>query len=150
MLITENISFTDYASHIRLPNCPKLVINQKNEKWRGNLLTWSRCQFFWRCFVFLVKFNYSFKFHVISSLVLDNYFYKGLTRNLEIGKKAVLVLSNIWRQGKVRDTKFGTNVSNKMLLNAAKGQGFSFYRFWVINGKLTGGWNYPHPLPDYS
>ena len=27
-----------------------------------------------------------------------------------------------------------------MLLNAAKCQGYSFYRFWVINGKPTGGW----------
>ena len=29
-----------------------------------------------------------------------------------------------------------------MLLNAAKCQGYSFYRFWVIKGKPTGG-NYP-------
>ena len=36
------------------------------------------------------------------------------------------------------DTKFGTNVSNRMLLNAAKFQGYSFYRFWVIKGKPTG------------
>ena len=34
-----------------------------------------------------------------------------------------------------KTTKFGTNVSNKMLLNAAKYQGYSFYRFWVIKGK---------------
>ena len=27
------------------------------------------------------------------------------------------------------------NISNKMLLNAAKCQGYSFYRFWVIEGK---------------
>ena len=33
-------------------------------------------------------------------------------------------------------TKFGTNVTNRMLLNAAKLQG---YRFWVIKGKPTGG-----------
>ena len=29
----------------------------------------------------------------------------------------------MWRLGQVEDTKFGTNVSNKMLLNAAKCQG---------------------------
>ena len=29
--------------------------------------------------------------------------------------------------GRVKDTKFGTNVSNKMLLSAAKCQGYSFY-----------------------
>ena len=42
------------------------------------------------------------------------------------------------RLGRVRDTKFGTNISNKMLLNAAKCLGYSFYRFWVIKGKPTG------------
>ena len=31
--------------------------------------------------------------------------------------------------------KFGTNVSNKMLLNAAKWQDYSFSRFLVIKGK---------------
>ena len=29
----------------------------------------------------------------------------------------------------IRNIKFGTNVSNKMLLNAAKCQGYNFYRF---------------------
>ena len=37
------------------------------------------------------------------------------------------------------ETKFGTNVCNRMLLNAAKLQGYSFYRFWVIKGKPTEG-----------
>ena len=41
------------------------------------------------------------------------------------------------------DTKFGTNVSNRMLLNAAKFQGYSFYRFWVIKGKPTRGVKLP-------
>ena len=36
------------------------------------------------------------------------------------------------------DTKFGTNVLDRMLLSAANLQGYSFYRFWVIKGKLTG------------
>ena len=31
------------------------------------------------------------------------------------------------------------NVFNRMLLNAAKFQGYSFYQFWVIKGKPTGG-----------
>ena len=33
---------------------------------------------------------------------------------------------NIWRLGRVRDTKFCTDVSNKIILNAAKCQGYSF------------------------
>ena len=61
-----------------------------------------------------------------------------MTRNPEIGNTPVWVLPNIWGLRQVRDTKFGTNVSNEMLLNAAKCQGYSFYRFWVIKGKPTG------------
>ena len=38
-----------------------------------------------------------------------------------------------------RDTKFGTNVSNKILLKAPKCQCYSFHRFWVIKGEPTGG-----------
>ena len=30
-------------------------------------------------------------------------------------------------------------MSHEMFLNAAKRQGYSFYRFWVIMGKPTGG-----------
>ena len=50
------------------------------------------------------------------------------------------------------DTKFGPNVSNRILLKAAKFQGYGFYRFWVSKGKSTeggkrgGGVNYS-PLP---
>ena len=60
-------------------------------------------------------------------------FYKGLTRNPEIGNTQVCVLPNIWRLGRVRDTEIGVNVSNEMLM------GYSFYRFWVIKRKLNRG-----------
>ena len=92
------------------------------------------------CFVSL-KFSYWCKFHVniiTGSGIMTLFFYKGLTRNPEIGNTPVLVLPNIWRRGRVRDTKFGMNVSNKMLLNAAECQGYSLYRFKVIKGKPTG------------
>ena len=46
-------------------------------------------------------------------------------------------MPNIWRLGQVRDTKFGTDVSNEMLLSAAKRQDYRFYSFWVIKGKTT-------------
>ena len=97
---------------------------------------------FWRCFVSLVKFSYWSKFHVniiTGSGVTTISFYKGLTRNLEIGNNPVWGLTNFWRLGRVRNTKFAKNVSNKILLNAAKCQGCSFYRFWVIKRKPTGG-----------
>ena len=67
------------------------------------------------------------------------FFYKRLTRNPEIGNTPVWVLSNIWRLGLARDTKFGSNVSNEKLLNAANCQGYNFYHFWVIKVKATGG-----------
>ena len=67
--------------------------------------------------------------------------YNGLTRNWEIGNTPACVLPNILRLGRVRNTKFCMNVSNEMLLNAAKCQDYSFYRFWVIKRKPTGlGW----------
>ena len=64
-------------------------------------------------------------------------FYKGFTRNPEIEKNPVGVLPNIWRLGRVKNTKFDMNVSNKILRNSAKCQGYSFYRFWVIKRKPT-------------
>ena len=57
------------------------------------------------------------------------YFHKGLTRNPEMGNTRFLVLPNILRMGQVRNTKFGTDVSNKMLLNAAKCQGYNVSEF---------------------
>ena len=57
----------------------------------------------------------------------------------------VWVLPKIWRKGRAMDTKLGTNVSNRMLMNAAKFQGYSFYRFLVIKGKPTGGKITPSP-----
>ena len=94
-------------------------------QWRHNFLTWL-------CFVSLVNFSYCSKFHVniiifFGSGVMTISFYKGLTRNPEIGNTIVWVLPNIWRLGQVRNTKFGTNISNKMLLDAAKCQGYRFY-----------------------
>ena len=98
--------------------------------------------FFWSCHVSFVKFSYWSKFHAnikTGSGVMTIFVYKGLTRNPEIGNTPAWFLPNIWRLGQVRDSKFGVNVSNKILMNAAKCQGYSFHRFWVINGKPTRG-----------
>ena len=92
--------------------------------------------------VSLVAFSYWPKFHVnIITVfrVMTNFLNKGLTRNLEIRNTPVWIFPNIWRLCRFRDTKFCTNVSNEMLLNATRSQGHRFYRFWVIKGKLTGG-----------
>ena len=102
------------------PDCSKLAINRKND----SDVTVSRHDAvvnFFCCFVFLVKFSFWSKFHVsiiTGSGVMTISFYMWLTRNLEIGNTHVWVLPNIWRLGRVRDTKFSTDVSNKTLLNA--------------------------------
>ena len=91
-------------------------------------------------------------FMSISSLVLELSQFSFIRDWPEIRKSEntlVWVLPNIWRLGRVMDTKFDANVCNRMLLNAAQFKGNSFCRFWVINGKPTGGQNYPHsPLPS--
>ena len=74
--------------------------------------------------VSLVKFIYRSTFHVNiinGSGVMTIFLYKGLTRNPEIWNNPV----NSWRLGQVRDSKFGTNVSNEILQNAAKCQGYN-------------------------
>ena len=93
---------------------------------------------FWRHSIPLVKFSYWSKFHVNIIQVLELWQFSFIRDWPEIGNTTVWVLPNIWPMGRVRDTKFGTNVSNKMLLNAAKCQGYRFYHFWVIKGKPTG------------
>ena len=102
----------------------------------------------WHCRVFLVNFSYWSKFHVnitTGSGVMTIFVYKGFTRNQETGNTPTWVLPNIWRLEQVRDTKFGTKVSIKMLLNATKCQGYRFYCFWVFKGKPTEGKITPYP-----
>ena len=64
-------------------------------------------------------------------------FYKALTRNLEILNNPVWALPNIWRLGRVKNTKFGAKATKKLLLNPAKFQGYSFYYFWITKEKPT-------------
>ena len=69
--------------------------------------------FCWRFSVSLVKFSYWSKIHVniiTGSGVMTIFFYKRLTRNLEIRNTTICVSPNIWILGQLRDTKFGTNV----------------------------------------
>ena len=129
-------------SGILLPDCLNLAINWKND----NDVTFFWCDVilkgFRYCFVSVIMFSYCSQFHVniiTGSGVVTILFYKGLTRNLEMGNTPVWVLPNIWTLGQVRDTKFVTNVSNKILIKATKCQSYSFYRFWVIKGKPTAG-----------
>ena len=98
----NNLSFTNYTSRIRLPSGSKLAINRKNDNdittcWHD--IIFKIC---WHCFVFLVKFSYWSKFHVniiTGSGIMIIFFYKGLTRFLEMGNNPVWVLLIIWRLG---------------------------------------------------
>ena len=66
-------------------------------------------------------------------------FIRDLTRKPGFGNTPFWVLPNIWSLGQVGNTKFGTNASNKILVNVVKCQGYSFDRFWGIKGKPTRG-----------
>ena len=138
-------------SGIRALDCSKLAKNPKNDNGVTIFRHDVNVNVFWRCFISLVTVSYWSKFYVnivTGSGIMTIFFYMGLTRNIEIGNTPIWVLPIIWRLGRVMDTEFGTNLSNKMLLNAAKFQGYDFYRFWVIKGKPTGGVKLPTPPPS--
>ena len=87
----------------------------------------SLSNFFRRCRVSFVKFSYWSKFRaniITGSGVMTIFIYRGLIGNPEIGNTTVCVLPNIWRLGRVMDTKFGTNVSK--CCNAAKFKGVDY------------------------
>ena len=96
VLITENLIFADPVSGIRPPECSKLAKNPKND---NDVIIFRRdvhVKCFWRFFVSLVKFSYWSKFHVsiITGFgIMTIFFYKGLTRNPEIGNIPVWVSS---------------------------------------------------------
>ena len=79
---------------------------------------------------------------VLELLVLELWHFSFIRDRPEIENPAVWVLLNICGLGQVRDTKLGTSVSSKLLLNSAICQGYSFCHFWVIMGE-----SYPTPTP---
>ena len=141
------IFYRPWVQNLDLDGC-KLAINHKERQWHYSLPTDDGIVKFFRCCsVSFVKFSCWFKFHVnimTGSGVMTIFIYEGLTRDLEIRNTTFWVLPSIWRLGWVRNTKFGTNVSNKMLLNDAKCQGYNFC-FWFIQGNPTGGIKLPPP-----
>ena len=108
--MSKNVSFTDYASGIRLQDCSKLDINRKNAN--NVIICWHdiMANFFWRSFVSLIKLRYWSKFHVniiTGSGVKTIFFCKELTRYPEIGNTPVWVFpwsgdcDKLWRLGKL-------------------------------------------------
>ena len=78
--INENLSFTDHASGIQLPDCSKLVISQKFDKdiCRHDVIT------NFLTLRSLIKFSYWSKFHasiMTGSGVTIIFVYNGLARN---------------------------------------------------------------------
>ena len=107
VIIIENVSF--YRPCVRNPASGWLQIGHKLEKWQWChiFLTWRHRQFFWRCRVFLIKFNYWSMFHVnimTGSRVSTIFVYKGFTRNPENGKNLV------WDWGKLVIPNFGMSL----------------------------------------
>ena len=95
--------FAERVSGIRLSDCSKLVINQNND----DDVTICR-------HVVIVKF-----FDVILSLL----------STLVTGPKSRFLSFAQYLEIPGRDTRFDTNISNKLLLNAVKCQGYSFNYF---------------------
>ena len=98
---------------------------------------------FWRRFVSFFKFSYWSKFPVsitTGSRDLIIFFLRDWPeiRKSEIVCRKSSEFCQILGIVRVRDTNCGTDVSNEMLLNISKCQGYSSYRFWVIKRKPTG------------
>ena len=90
-------------SGIRLLDCSKFDINQKDDK--DVIIFWHDfiVKLFWRSFVSLVKFSYRSKFHVsiiTGSGVMTISFYKRLARNLEtrIAPSPFYLISGDWHK----------------------------------------------------
>ena len=143
------MSFTEYVSQIWLPDCSKLAVNWENDN-DISIFQHVIVNSLWCCFISLVKFSYWSKFHVnfiTCSRVMTISFYNGLTKNLEIRNTPVWILPNTWRLGQVRNTTFGTNISNKMLLNASNARvtAFTVSELLKENQEGGGGKITPHP-----
>ena len=133
----ENISFINYVFRIQLPDCSKL---DKSGKWQWchNFPKWHHHQLFLSSFVSFVKFSYWSNFKSISSLVLEWRQFSFIRDwpeiwKLEIPTTEFCPISGGCGESGIRNL---AQMSNKMLRNAAKCQGNSFYHFWVIKGKL--------------
>ena len=126
----------DSVSRIRPPGCFKLSKNPKNDNDVTIFQHGVNVKLFWRCFASLVKFSYWSKFRVniiTGSGIMTIFFNKGVTRNTEIRNTVVWVF--------FMDTKLGTNISNRMLMNAAKFRVTAFTVFELLRENQLRGEN---------
>ena len=122
----ENISFAGCPSGIRFLDYSKLAKNCKIDSdviiFRHDVIVNFFGIFCLSCELQLlvqVSCQYHHWFWSYDNLLLQGIDQKSGNRKL----------FNIWRLGKVRNNKFCKGISNEMLLNAAKCQSYSFYRF---------------------
>ena len=95
---------------------------------------------FWHHRISLVKFRKWFKFHVniIGSGFMTIFVYKGFDQKSRNWKYVLLIFAQYLETGARQQYQIWHVCFNKTLLNAAKYQGCSFYRFWVIKVKAIG------------
>ena len=123
------------------PNWPEIWKMTMTSQFSGMTST---SIFFEVVLFFLSSFVTGPSFMSVSSLVLELWQFSFIRdwpeiRKSEISPSEFCPISGDCQYLLYLNTKFGTNVSNRMLLNAAKFQGYCFYRFWVIQGKPTWG-----------
>ena len=144
--INENISFVDYTSRIRLLDYSKLKKIAMTSQFFVISMTSSSDSLDVFLLLVLSSLVTGPCFVSISSLVLTIWvmticFYKALTRYPKIRNIPAWVFPNIWKLAQIRNTKLGANVPNKILLNAAKYEGYRFYRLLLLreNQQAVGG-----------
>ena len=130
-------------SRIRLPDCSKLTTNLKNTNdaiiCRNNFII----NFFDVALFVLSGLVSGPSFMLTSSLVLEFWqvlAIKVLTKNPDIENIPVWDLSNIWRQGQFRDTKFSMNASNKMLVIVQNARFTGFFLSYLEKQNKGRGW----------
>ena len=118
-------------------------IEKTTSQWRHNCLTWRHRQLFLDVVLFLLSNLVTFSsFMSISSLVLELWQFSFIwdwpkIQKSEIPLSEFCLISRDW--GELGIPNLARMSLNKILLNAAKRQGYISYRFWVIKGKPIGG-----------
>ena len=131
------------------PASELLEISHKSKKWqwRNNLLTWRQHHIFWRCFVSLVTFSYSSKFHVNIitgsgvwqfSLIGD---WPGI-RKLEITPSEFCPIPGDWSELGIPNLARSSLIKYYWMLPNARVK-VKFYFYWVIKGNPIGGVKLP-------
>ena len=130
--INENVSFTDYASGIRLPDCPKLAINCKNDSDVTNSQHDVIVSFFNVVLFCLSSLVSGSSFMSMSSLFLELWQFSVISDWPEIWKLEIPMTEFFpidWWE--LETLNVAPMSPDKMLLNAAKWQSYGF-QWWRL------------------